>query len=193
MHFLLCIYFRKMWSHAVSMGSSLLLDFSFLCSFGKKKKKCIIFVVHSTFFSYWTEQSSVSQVGAEQHVESWGESSDALLGEWKAKLDVFLKTSSYSDLAPNNECLHWGFVFSWSSLLLEVPVSSGGCLLPLAFRWWEVLRSSSSLPCCFLWQMHSPVLPTAHKGLAISLNSWDLTHKVTSPDVNREGLEVCIF
>lgn len=139
MHFLLCINFRKMWSHAVSMGSSLLLDFSFYCSFGKKK--CMIFAVHSTFLNHRTELSSVSHVGADHHVESWGESSAAFLGEWKAKLDVLIPTQPFKKLpriqiweqtnrmSALRLCLLLIFSPSWSSYEFS------GMFAPKGFPW----------------------------------------------------------
>lgn len=79
MHFLLCIYFRKMWSHAVSMGSSLLLDFSFLCSFGKKKS--VLFLLF-TLLSSVIEQSRVLCPKWEQS-STWNPEGNPLMPCWE--------------------------------------------------------------------------------------------------------------
>lgn len=204
MHFLFCIYFRKTRSHAVSMRSCLLLVFSFYCSFGKKKK-CIIFAVHSIFLNYWTEPSSVSQVGADPEenplMPFWDNGKISwMCWSWLNLLKNYL---IFRFGNKQTECLHWGFVFSWSSVLLEFlwvqwDVCSQG--FSLTFRWCELLRSRPVLPplqfCCFFWQMHdrhSPVLSTAQKGLVISLKLLRSKPQVSSSHVNKEGLEVCIF
>lgn len=111
-----------------------IISFLFLL-FLWKKKKCIIFAVHSIFLNYSTEPSSVSQVGADPE-------ENPLMPFWdNGKLSWMCW--SWLNLLKNylifrfgnkqTECLHWGFVFSWSSVLLEVPMSSVGCLLPRVF------------------------------------------------------------
>lgn len=128
-----------------------------------KKKKCIIFAVHPTFLNHRTELSSVSHVGADHHVESWGKSFAAFLGEWKAKLDVLIPTQPSKKLPriqiwQQTECLHWGFVCSWSSLPLEVPMSSVGCLLPGVF-----------LDIQMMWTAKEQVSPPSPAVLLLSL------------------------
>lgn len=117
------------------MGSSLLLVFSHYCSFGKKK--CMIFAVCSTFLNYWTEPSSVSQVVADHHVESWGESSEAFPYPRKAKLDVMILTQPFKKL-PHVQIWQQtnrmpALRLCLLSLLKRTPVSSVGCLLPRVF------------------------------------------------------------
>lgn len=194
MHFLLYIYFRKMWSHAVSMGSSLLLDFSFYCSFGKK-----VYDFCCSFY-FLKSQSRVLCPKWEQ-ITTWNPQENPLLPFWENGKLSWMRWFQFSLLKnylifrfgnKQTECLHWGFVCSSSSLPLAVPVSSVGCLLPRVFldiqmMWTAKEQGSPPSPAVLLilWQMHdrhSPVLPTAQEGLVISLNSWDL---------NRESFSKC--
>lgn len=198
MHFLLCIYFRKMWSHAVSMESSLLLDFSFYCSFGKKKS---VWFLLSILLSWIPEQSWVLCPRWEQ-VTRWNPEENPLMPCWEnGKLSWmcwFLKTPHiqiWQQTNKRNACTEalspLDLLSSLKFLWVQWDVCSQG--FSLAFSWWELLRSRTLLPplqfCCFLCQMHHRHSP----GFVISLNSWDLTHKFTSPAVNKEGVEVCIF
>lgn len=173
-----------------------LISISFLFLIVPLEKKCLIFAVHSTFLN------SVSQVGADHHVDSWGESSDAFLEEWKAKVVILILIQPFKKIPPI-QIWHWGFVFSWSSLLLEVPVSSVGCLLPRVFldiqlMWTAREQDSPPSPAVLLlsltdaWQAQ-PCAANSTERIPYFTKLLRSKPQVSLPNINKEGLEVCIF